>query len=1038
MSTPTSIVFDPQNQWSISSDNLVTLPLGERVEIVQDKQSTHFLRVSEGALPQSDALLCVVPDRGFDSESAGVLNELQSAPWAPSMFLGIVGTDMLTKKGRSDYPFQDLSSEVMKEHGEPLVIALQGMEKGVIDQAIDLVAQRASVSAQHSEAMLKVNALMQIAVSTLSKPLLAGRISDLESCLGEKERLLLIHEDLRQARAVVRALSKEAGELRGKWDTLADNGRDHCAAFARDAPIHSMSAEGFVDGVLDSVSDLESFIAKRLATSPDKSLDEWVRSAREYLVAPGLVLPLVGSFSSGKTTLINHLLGPNKSGQTFLRTAANHNTALLSQFHYGRPSRVDLKWRKEINIELVWHGDAARRPVYSPVAGIVHRIESVGSGFGVVIRTDEGSLRWVSLRDNRLLSNIVIGCPVQPNMALSEGVEASSTVFRDSPTVRLTIKPFAILSMLEFIDDKSLMDVCLDVQWWERRRRVGKKKGKRSRFFKLRNESLVAGSEGFNMAIDRLREMASGKKKRRSDFVDVSCESVPFPVSVSIRAKVNSELCSPQQHGLTSEDDWDWFQGPHDPSHQSLQGRENVGFAESAKAAWLVQKADVFLDAPIFRIVSMLDTPGLNSISDHHDAITESCIHRGQAFLMLVRLGHKSRSNSNERTLQMIDQSIQAKAIQAKGIPQEERAARIFVVANWFERESGAATKIDAQKSADDFYKRLCETLGVKKPNFYVVNLSPAMLRENQDEMLGYPSLSGLKRDFQAFASKDFVAKGLRGLRDDLKETLRRVRGGLDEEVDDLNSSETWKKEKELEQNILNTDSGGSVRKKLKKEITQAVKDLVAPLKQLDEQMESLSCKEDFQDLRDAGKAWMKEYNKMRLQLRDDVPAGLFATIRRVSRPREADVRCPKKMSKSVDALPPMPAATFVARVDKIIQQWPGRLTRAWHVIRKLRFYATARRNELRGAFSSQMVADLLESTKEVETQFQKAVVAALDRLVVKFRQQLSDLQADEKKKEARLLEVNEKMSRFEKFEREAKKVIVKIESSAIELDDLT
>jgi len=1002
-------VYDPAQAWNPLLSR-VMLPPGSETLLEREGMAARCIRVVRGNCPSANAILVVVPDRGFDRAGALALGRVPVAPWTSRLYLAVIDEEMTNLVSRSGFGFENLVSEVKREYGEPLVLVRLGAEDEVLPEAMALVLKSAGRSLEREQAFREAMALASIPVRSLGISPTVERMSDLKHAFDVVERARAIRKQLRCA-LLAAAKSPDDSRLAEQWASLAERSRERCLAAARGASVHGVGAEEVIAGLADVIPEVEQRLDADFQNPPAEALGAWAKRVREVVAVPELVLPVVGVFSSGKTTLINHLLGPSREGHSLLRTSQNHNTALLTRFHHGEQELMRLSWRSHIDLELVWHGDPSKRPIRSPADGVIESVQRVGGGWLATVRTRTGVLRWVHLDEqHRPLRGVREGTQVRANDALSVGIDTAGDepgLVSAHPTTALSIRPWTITSMLRFFDENRLSGVRLDVQWRKQART-----GDFSRTpFVLRYESHHQGTEGFAMAVAALRDLVRGRETKLSEIVNIPTTTSPFPVHVQIHARVVAKSCEPHERALASEADWTWFQGP--PLHRSGEQPESiVGFAETAEAAWLVEQADLYINAPLFRLVSIVDTPGMDSISEHHDRTTEGCIHRGQAFLVMVRLGHATLSAATERTFHMIVQSLAA-----QGISQSEWGERVFVVLNWFRRDVGAWSEDQARASANKFRDRLRTTLSTEAPRVFLVELSPNRLMENRENLLGYPSLAALKRQLRSFIGVRGVALRLRGLREDLQKTVARIDADLTAEASGL-SAGSEEAARGVERTLARILPGGDVRRRLMKQIEEAVKAVVSPVQTLQNELNrDYDEKEDFRQARSVGEACMVEYNRARNALKTTFPDELDAAVAREIRPRLQSAPRITRNSREVEKLPVMATEAFVQEVDRIVREWPWILKRSWHAVRNFEYYVATKRKDLRGSFvSDTTITDISDSADAIGEQLGQALMAVLDQVASQLQGRLDDLRADATRQGERRREVEEARRRLANF----------------------
>ena len=1030
-SLPRVIVYDPAQGWH-SLASRVVLPAGINATLNRNGASGVFKRLEQGSIPDADVLLAIVPDRGFDRSAARALEEYPPSSLIPRVFLAVVDDEMLKPVSRGGFGFEHLHEEITREQGAPLVFVRPGVDAWLLEDALSIALRRASNSAVYRDDSKKVTALVCLAVTFLSSSANAESLSAVEDLFCQVDMAQALTMQLQEA--IIRAEKHfEDGRLLDEeWRRLAQRSLDKCLAAARGATIHGIGAEDVIRGLADRLPEIEATLTVEFGNPPDDSLQKWAERLRVVVDSPEIVLPVVGVFSSGKTTLINHLLGPSPGGHALLRTSRNHNTALLTRFCRGTPERVRLTWRSDIDLELMWHGDVTTRPILAATDGKIEKLESLGDGHLVTLRTQTGDVRWVHLDErHHPLPGIRPGKHVHAGEALSEGIDANAEalgLLKESPSTELTIRPWAIASILRFLDTGLLFDVQLDLRW--RQRRSLPVPG--SPPFEIRQATLKDSDPEYRDAISAMKEIVRGKVDRLSDRIPVPMGRSLVPIALRFQAKVRKECCEPKEHPLTDEEGWTWFQGPAD--ERGGEGSErHRGFAESAEAAWLIEQADLFVNSPLFRLASIVDTPGLDSISEHHDRITEDCIGRGQAFLVMTRLGHSTFSVATERTFHMIVQSFLSQRV-----PRNQMSGRVFVVLNWFRRDVGAHTEDQARDSARRFEERLRYLLGAERLHVYVVELSPSRLRENPEEILGFPSLAALKRDLRSYLGVHGIAVRLRSLRNELEPTLARLEKDWREQLAGLGAGSD-EDIKALRRVIARLDVAGTLRTDLHEKIDEAIDSIDSPWKTLRHELKrDYDGKSDFENAKDVGVNTMTAYNSARNDLRNELFDEIDGSIAAVVRTHVVTAPHIRRCIAEIESLPVAPVDGFSRDVSKIISEWPGGWRRFWHVVTNFEYHATTERQKLINRY----IQD--EATKSIKVKCEKirdalthAVAEVLDGLVKDLHKRLADKQADANRIAARRTEIDEQLRHLANFRPSASRMSRTLERVIADIEGL-
>jgi len=458
-----------------------------------------------------------------------------------------------------------------------------------------------------------------------------------------------------------------------------------------------------------------------------------------------------------------------------------------------------------------------------------------------------------------------------------------------------------------------------------------------------------------------------------------------------------------------------------------------AGFAESAEAAWLVERADLHLSAPLFRLVSIVDTPGLESISDHHDRTTENCIHKGQVFLVMVRLGHSTLSAATERTFHMIVQSLAS-----QGIRRSEWGERVFVVLNWFRREVGARNPEQARSSADRFRDRLRATLGTEEPRVFLVELSPSRLVENPEKLLGYPSLALLKRQLRSFIGVRGIALRIRSLRNELERTFAKLNADLDIQESSIgdDSEDTLRR---VERALARASCDGALHRQLHDRINEALSELTSPIATLHAELRrEYDDEDDFRQARSVGVKCMTEYNRARNALKTELVQELEGAIASAARPWLQTTPKLSKRHLGLKGLPTMAAEAFGREVDRIVREWPSGWKRFWHAVGKFEYYVTTRSRELRTSYASDAAVTAVESgAAKFRSRIEASADAALAQVAAQLQVRLDDLRADASRQVERRREVETQRLRLADFHPALLRTISSLDTAVAHIEDL-
>ena len=1019
---PRIVVFDPSQLWPSLSVS-VLLPATVSAVIQREGVKATVTRVEMGPIPDADIHVAVVPDRGFSRDEARSISQIRPEGLDCCCFIAVIDNDMLKPVSRGGFGFESLHNEVRREYGSSPVLVRPGVDDGILEELLPQLARLAENRLRDAEEQRTASVISALAAPILASPPPTKRLSEIVGLLKDVSHVGALLTALSDCRGNRADLTRKFSELLEDWHRLAEQSRSKCLAAARGAQVHGVGAEDIIKGLADVLPEVEDIVRHEFTTAPNERLRDWANRCLAAVSTPEVVLPVVGVFSSGKTTLINHLLGPSPEGHALLRTSQNHNTALLARFHRGSPQALTLTWRKTIDLELLWHGDPSTRPLCAPSSGRIEKVDVVAQGFLITLRTPNGEVRWLQLGpERRPLPHVRPGREVQAGQPLSDGIDAEAEapgLVAERPTARLSMRPWAIAAMLSFIDRGLIEAVKLDVHWRERhverKSRPSLREGLRAALdrppYRIRNATLAEGSSEYREALTVLRALVDDRKERLTGTTDIPLGAQRYPVAIRVEARVRGNRCEPKTYPLESEDDWSWFQGLPD-NRAGENGPVQRGFAESAEAAWLVQQADIYVDSPLFRLVSIIDTPGLDSISEHHDRITETCIHRGQAFLVMVRVGHATLSAAVERTFHMIVQSLSA-----QGVPRNRWGERVFVVLNWFRRDVGAQTEDQAKRSLTRFIDRLKGMLNTEVPQVYVVELSPTKVRENPEWLLGFPSLATLKRDLRSYIGVRGIAAKLRSLNDELVRLCQSLESGLLDQIAKVGEGSD-EDVASAERCLARLTDQNALPAEITRMMDDAIAGLTEPIATMRSELQrEYTSKEDFSQARSVGEQCLNAYNRARNELASDLVPEIESAIKAVVRSHGIAVPPVEKPVGPVNRLPIAAATAFAQDVDKIVNEWPGWWKRSWHAVTNFEYLATTERDKLRGRYASDgFDTEIRDALRALRSQVLAACRGVTKSVAATLETRVADMRAGALRQAQRRKELGSQLDAIKEF----------------------
>ncbi|HBL30952.1 MAG TPA: hypothetical protein DD490_29310 [Acidobacteria bacterium] len=368
-----------------------------------------------------------------------------------------------------------------------------------------------------------------------------------------------------------------------------------------------------------------------------------------------------GPFSSGKTTLLNYLLwGCNR-----LKTSKGHNTAILAEIGYGDSAveHVELEWKRNVRLELLRPTDDYTVAIESPVAGEVVEIHCSPIYNAVWIKDQEGRQTFIGLGTRPPI--VRRGETVRRGQLLSEGLGPKHrTVTRLSSFARRDVA-----TLIELVEQGVLQEAWVELTGADRREeRVPAKK--------------------------ILHRLCQALKEEHSDLGAAEVEKAlgRAVFSLTFTARLSEGHGLPPDFDL-DEEGWNLFQGDEALSEQPV-------------CYLLLDRARIYLRHDFLRLASIVDTPGLGSVTDRHDETTESFL-RGHDGLIIffIRMDNRWQGEPFWRLLHLIN-----------SLPEKRTRDNVIVLCNWW------SNKIP-QDRLPSHLKRLRQWLGPRFREVFVVDL---------------------------------------------------------------------------------------------------------------------------------------------------------------------------------------------------------------------------------------------------------------------------------------------------------------------------
>jgi hypothetical protein len=563
------------------------------------------------------------------------------------------------------------------------------------------------------------------------------------------------------------------------------------------------------------------------------------------------------------------------------------------------------------------------------------------------------------------LGTIEPGKQVQVYEPLSEGetrLQALRAACTRNTSRKVQFRGDVLKQILELYDDGKLTSLRFDVT-----RRTHTLTGG----FGYSEESCLSTDTGaFKKLRRELEQLSEGTLLEIRDDIH---SRVPLEVSAVARPDPD-RVC--HTHPLESEEDWEWFQGSKLPGDSADPSEGKKCFAETAEAAYLIQKANIYLFGHLFKLVNLVDTPGLDSTSDAHTELTEAFIEEGDAYVVMFNVMDADSSEATPRLLASISSYL---AVLEPD--RQKQLRRVFLVLNWFRRRVPDSSK--ARRHVEEFEKLVECHFGVPA-TAYVIDLDAVMRKTDiAEELLGRPSLVPLFDDLRAYVAETGLGDKLQRMRQDLEQCWKDQLEALGREEKVLTGKANPQTElRAVREAMGRFGPGGMVREELKKIADQKYARVTEPILRLREELGKIKSRDGFRDLQTACDEDLANYDRARRSLPE-----LVKDAKVIIRKHARNMLNPPTLKDVKRPLPPkLDPELFKDAVTSIDLNWPDVAERSWQRVRGFvssfdrRNYAEKQRDALLEAQLSQgFIGQVTATTNAFRDAFMQEATQACD-----------------------------------------------------------
>lgn len=465
-------------------------------------------------------------------------------------------------------------------------------------------------------------------------------------------------------------------------------------------------------------------------------------------------LSLIGTFSSGKTTLINTFLGKR---EVPLRTSGGHNTAVLMHLYYEPTVQeyYEIKYKDNLVWTVVKPASREKPVVNNEKSKIrIQEIMKIQGGYRIrylVINAHKTNIRTIRTAAPIIVKNGDIldpGAPfIRSTQQLSDNVEICSQ------------NELAVL--IEHIKKTREFSMVL---------LNGKAGATREQILNtLERIKKISGKKSMTIPYAKLCEALGLRKNPNSLTQKREYSNVFHRLEISCLLQLKNKRINLDRQG------WIELCGNPDPAHN----QNDYVFSEDPSCYMLAQELNLHIHAEFLQYCSLTDTPGFGSVTEEHDSITERYIRDNTGrLLVMIALNHKTMDAKFQDLINSIGDIY-------NNFRKNDKKNVVFIL-NCFTQLSTE----DHFRRQVDSVSRMLVSYGFNLNNIFVCNLRNALVDKQEKEMMfGFPSY-GKFHDYiiQEMISSELTKK-YKGIENNWIMTLSGFKTRIDNQIYDINKA---------------------------------------------------------------------------------------------------------------------------------------------------------------------------------------------------------------------------------------------------------
>lgn len=490
-------------------------------------------------------------------------------------------------------------------------------------------------------------------------------------------------------------------------------------------------------------------------------------------------LSLIGTFSSGKTTLINTFLGEREIP---LRTSMGHNTAVLMHFFHEKTSNeyYDIIYKEKLTWTIVKPASMDKVIVNKENDSIrILNVEQESNGNYILTYS---LIKSREQRSKKIRTGNVIA--VKRGDILKPGAPFTVTGKQISQKVEICSKPEIdlIISLLQKTDFCKMKNADESIQ------------EKNKIIVILQRISQIASAKNSTLEYEEFCEKIRINPSATNALQSLTGQNKPTYPTKYRRIEVECNIGLKNERKMLDRKGWIELCGDPNPNANN----KPYIFSEQPSCYMLAKELQLHVNTEFLQYCSLTDTPGLGSVTEEHDAITEKFIRDSSGrLLVMIAINARTMDAKYQDLINSIDDIY-------NNFRKNDKKNVVFIL-NCF---TNLTPEANIKKQVENVSRMLIK-YGFNKNNIFVCNLKSALIDKQQtDTMYGYPSYKKF-HDFiiTEMISSDLTAK-YHGIQDNwrlfFKDSKNRINDQLFELESNLNNIQQYRRKLQDTINLLN------------------------------------------------------------------------------------------------------------------------------------------------------------------------------------------------------------------------------------------